>query len=1411
VLSITPISAGAAGVNYLLAGAGCARGANSEERDSNEPEPPAPEPAEAGQRGDGTGVDYLLGSRESDGSVRWWGSGLSDVGVEEGAPVREDDVRAVFGRLEHAHTSDPLGAPPRRYASPEERLARALEAEPEATPERRAEIAWRVRSSQRRAVGYYDLTFSPAKSVSVLYAALAVGGRREDADLVWAAHRAGVEAAMGYLQQEAGYSRAGYHGRAKDGRSVGEYVAARSWAAVEFDHTTSRAGDPQLHTHVALLNRVRCEDDREWRTVDSRGLFHARTAAGAVYERTYEEALQQSLGVEFATRPDGKAREVVSIPPGTRQVFSQRRQEVVEAVETFIADHTARYGRPPAPYEVTVAAQQAALSTRNTKEDISAEEAERSWVGRLDGVLDGVDAARRRLGGDAAPEIWDRGTVIAAAVHRVQSGRATWTHYDLLAALDRELPAHLGLDAAEHHELLEGLAREAESLGAGVVALTPGELVPTPEALRRTSDGRPRFRPHRDERFATLGQLDAEERLLTLTRTGGAPMLAEDARAQAASDLDLLGLDDDQRAAVLGILASPRLADALIGPAGTGKSFTMAALTAAWQEHHGAPVIGVATSQAAANVLAEDGVPAANVARFLQRHESQAPDQWAAEPLPYGSLVVIDESGMSATEQLDRVRAVVTAAHGKIVLTGDDRQLGPVGAGGLLASLARKHPEDAPAEGAEEGPVFRLREARRFQETWEGPASLQLRRGDLSGLQAYDEHGRVRAGHEDDIVQRAMDAYLADTLAGRRSVLIAATNGQAADIAGRLRTELIRLGRVAPDADAPVLRDGNRASVGDLVQTRRNEWMPQQLAGTRERPVVNRDVWIVERRKPDGSLQVALAEVSARDRQVRVVLEPEYVAQHLTLAYASTVHSAQGRTVDTGHALIDPAAARDALYVALTRGRVSNTAWVTTAAEIDDEAHLEPLRADYMAVLVDIVERTVDDRTATEVLRDEIDHHESLLALGTVWSAISSEYRRDRNTDRLLERLGPERTGALVEEPGYKRLLRTMHEVEVQGHEVDALVGAVVAQSELSSARSTSDVLRWRIRQLADERPTSAAAETWQQRTPQGDDVIAGFLGEVAVHMDRRQNALGERAVEAPPELVARHLGEPPEDPTQREDWVRRAGAVGAYRELYEPQRENLGPTPSRENPEARAAWMRAYDALGRPDELRDYHEATDDELRELIVAYEREETWAPDHVADALRETRQRAADYATRAELADAEALVAATDEERIGLEDRAANHRSFAGWQQERAGQLELVHDARARWHEETAKAREKADHARHELVEREVPVAKDEAPPRDWDREIALAGQLHSAQANHPTAEPIPGNDRVRLPVEQQEPGMTPGATDLDRAVERATAALQELDQRHTTRQAREIRDGPLEETTRGERDLEPTES
>ena len=180
-----------------------------------------------------------------------------------------------------------------------------------------------------------------------------------------------------------------------------------------------------------------------------------------------------------------------------------------------------------------------------------------------------------------------RRALLAAAVADVQHEYATWTVGNLVAAIDRRvgpLPAEAAGQARPLY--LEGLAREAVAPGNahGVVLLTAPDPVEVPAELRRPQDGRSVFRPHIDERFATLDQLQAEERIVTGARQLTAPVIRRPGAGAAARGARRRRARPDQVDAVAGIVGSGRAGDVLIGPAGTGKSYTVSALAQAWAE-----------------------------------------------------------------------------------------------------------------------------------------------------------------------------------------------------------------------------------------------------------------------------------------------------------------------------------------------------------------------------------------------------------------------------------------------------------------------------------------------------------------------------------------------------------------------------------------------------------------------------------------------------------------------------------------------------------------------------------------------------------------------------------------------------------------------------------------------------------
>ncbi|MYS81034.1 MobF family relaxase [Embleya scabrispora] len=358
-----------------------------------------------------------------------------------------------------------LGPRPRDYTTgTRAAIAEALAAEPDATPARRRQIEARVRGKARTAVKYLDLTWSAPKSWSILHAALQLAGRDTDADRVWEAWLTGVRTGLEYLQDNAGFARAGRHGRTSTGASTGRWVGAHRWTVAAFPQHTSRDDDPQLHVHTAVLNRVHA-DDGAWRTLDSRGIHRHKQAAGHLCERAAEITLTHVLGVEFATRPDRRAREIVGIPESLRARFSSRRRAIAAEVTVYAAKFTAAYGREPSAYELTAIAQHITLLRREDKKRVPLPRTEllTRWAEaahRDPGVaLTDIPAATLHRIGPEDAEHPDRAAIVARATTTLDAVKDAWTRPDLVAELCRRLPDRLATRNVRH--LVDDLADQA--------------------------------------------------------------------------------------------------------------------------------------------------------------------------------------------------------------------------------------------------------------------------------------------------------------------------------------------------------------------------------------------------------------------------------------------------------------------------------------------------------------------------------------------------------------------------------------------------------------------------------------------------------------------------------------------------------------------------------------------------------------------------------------------------------------------------------------------------------------------------------------------------------------------------------------------------------------------------------------
>src|SRR5699024_6195679 len=394
--------------------------------------------------------------------------------------------------------------------------------------------------------------------------------------------------------------------------------------------------------------------------------------------------------------------------------------------------------------------------------------------------------------------------------------------------------------------------------------------------------------------------------------------------------------------------------DLLVGPAGSGKTTALRALHRAWTAAHGRDsVIGLAPSAAAAEVLGDSlGVRAENTAKFLYEH---AKGRWNLEA---GQLVLVDESSLAGTLALDRIAEHAAEVGAKVVLIGDWAQLSAVETGGAFGMLVR-HRDQVPE----------LTDVRRFANEWEKTASLGLRHGSTDALDEYDERGRLLDGDAETMLNAIYEAWRTDRDEGLRTLMIAGTGEMVAQLNERARTDLIESGQV--EADGLRLHDGTTAGVGDLVVTRLNE---RRLSIGRTW-VKNGDRWQVTHRYDDGSLAVRRLGRGDQPHGKALVLPAKYVREELELGYASTVHRAQGASVDTAHALVDPeASSRELFYVAMTRGKHSNHAYVMVPDSHEVEPHLDqrgPLTL--LDRLAEVLGRSDADLAATEPPKPQVD------------------------------------------------------------------------------------------------------------------------------------------------------------------------------------------------------------------------------------------------------------------------------------------------------------------------------------------------------------------------------------------------------------------------------------------------------
>ena len=706
----------------------------------------------------------------------------------------------------------------------------------------------------------WDATFSAPKSVSTAWAIADESTSRA----VEAAHDAAVSRALDYLQNNAIFTRRGSGGHRQERV---EMIAA------VFRHGTSREQDPQLHSHSFIMNAGR-RADGTWGTIESRHLYQMQKVAGAMYRSELASRLRQQ---GYRIEADGDSFRISSVPKELEREFSTRRRQIEDA----LAERGTSGAR---------ASEAATLGTRKTKEHRDQGALRAGWIEQA--------AAHGYTPEQAGP---DEGA----------------------QKIEPPVPSEILEIATEHKAVL----RETDlAYAAAVAAQHAGQDADLAEALVRET--REQAVQLRDEcgqvRYTSQELIDAEHDVMHIAQAGRddashqLPGADIDAAIERVAEKAGYSLSDEQQAAARHLTAEPGRVAVLVGDAGTGKSTSMQAVREGY-EAAGYQVLGAAPSgKAAAGLEESTGIKSHTIDSMLARIES------GSVQLSDKTAVVLDEAGMVDSRKMAVLMRATEAAGSKVILSGDPKQLQPVGAGATLRHLA----DDQRGVGH-----ARITEIHRQRDGADREAVRQLSRGEAAeAMVHYIDRGQVsvRSTHQAavrDVSQKYITA--ADEVGKEKAVALASTNKRVKDINDRIRDELKSRGELTEAREYQALREqGQDRKTGE---TRTTMEQTEYAAGDRV-VYAGTNNYKDDVRRGDLGTVVGVDEDGLR---VRLDRDPERIREidprqaDIRHGYAITTHRAQGATLERAIVYASSDISREQAYVQGSRARES-TEWVTT-------------------------------------------------------------------------------------------------------------------------------------------------------------------------------------------------------------------------------------------------------------------------------------------------------------------------------------------------------------------------------------------------------------------------------------------------------------------------------------------------
>jgi exodeoxyribonuclease V alpha subunit len=683
--------------------------------------------------------------------------------------------------------------------------------------------------------------------------------------------------------------------------------------AVMVRHHTSRAGDPHRHIHLQVNARV--WGDGAWRglhTVGFRDSLAAMNGIGHAAMMTDPEF--RGVLAKWGFTLDLATGEIDHLAPYVG-AFSARAAQVVRNIEGYEADWRQDHPGSEPPAKLRRHWDTMAWADGRPQKKLASEPAEQTakWVQHLREL--GFEMPRYRAEVEATPPgRLDRDDAARVVLSRLATKGSRWNAADIRGQVER-LVAEVNVvtGPSVRTELAEDIT--ARSI-AGFVTLVDG------------------VDPQSHVRHLTSSHVVAVEDELTkrlAARSHGPTREDHQVRAIVAATTlrHSPDLDAGQLQTVGAIVSGPQLV-VIEGAAGAGKTTLLAEAHEAHRREYRQLTLVTPTRKAARVAAEHIGASATSAAWLAYQHGYRWDDDshWTRlEPgqsdprtgrvyegpcrdamLRPGGTLLIDEAGMLDQDTALALVTIADEAQVRLAFVGDRHQLPAVGRGGVLDHAVR---------WVDPNGYVPLETVHRFRDPDYADLTLKMRSGEQP-TQVFDqlaEHGRI-ATHADDRqrISAIVAAVVEDLAAGREVVVAVDTRAQVLELNLAIRGALTRAGGV--DQLDEVLVPGGPLGAGDKIVTRHND---TNLG------VANRDAWTVTQIHDDRSLTVV-------GKQGQRHLPATYVQQHVELGYATTVHGAQGDTVDHAHLVLSDTTGAAAAYVGMTRGRRANTAHIVAGS-----------------------------------------------------------------------------------------------------------------------------------------------------------------------------------------------------------------------------------------------------------------------------------------------------------------------------------------------------------------------------------------------------------------------------------------------------------------------------------------------